>query len=74
MFCEFLTHVVLDIVQECDLVTIRDQDITVYFMNKDFVHDIRLDLRCLLDHLIQGLTCTLEIRVVSINDIDECTT
>ena len=73
MFCELLTHVVLDIVEEGDLVTVRDQHITVDFVNQNLIDDIGFDLTCLLDHLIEGLACTFEIRVVSINDVYQST-
>ena len=43
-------------------------------MNENFVADVRLDLRCVFYHLVELLASAFIVSIVSIYNIDKCTT
>jgi len=67
-------HVCLDCVEALDLLVIVHEHVGVHLVDEHFVADVRLNLRCVLYHLVELLASTLVVSIVSIYNIDKCTT
>ena len=72
-FLEESAHILLNSVQALNLLVIVHEHVTVDFVNEDLVPYVRLDGTCLLYHLKQLLASAFVIRIVSVNNVDECT-